>query len=267
MGKTSALPTFHGNPLATFADESAWRVVNKANYVVIPLELCYNKNINQSSTFAAKDVYLSDLRIAKIANDTTHSDISDAIRVHFSSIQDDANVNTTKNFLVSKKGGTTDTHGYLDIDAEEGLDYTYPDSDPYGVNGSDKQFIDYGQSGQQVAFSAEKDQRAGSYYNYQGTLTNEQTVYPLVVGNEATNKAKLAKLEYDTGASKCIGTTTDTVGKYLNVTVTIWIEGWQKLAQSTNGNNQPTDYNAVWDAAKFVASEFEVSFEFAVDVE
>ena len=38
------------------------------------------------------------------------------------------------NFLISKNGGTTVTHGRLDIDGDGNLDRAYPDNDIYGFD-------------------------------------------------------------------------------------------------------------------------------------
>ena len=257
MDKDDALPAkFYGNPLAGHPEVSAWKKVETKNYVVLPLQLSYKELNNSVQSFKAKEIYLTDLHISKHAADTTHSDISDAIRVHFSAKQDGSTV--VRNFLASKKGGTTVTHGYLDLDADPGNDFEFDDG--YGYDDS-KTYIDYG-AGEQVSFSAEVDQRAGTYYDGEGALQDEAVVYPLVAGLDANNSAKLAKKEYDTGKSKCLGSTTEAGDKFLNIDVTIWVEGWQKLQQPNSSS-----YSSVWDAGAFIASEFEVGFRFAVDVD
>ena len=59
--------------------------------------------------------------------------------------------------------------------------------------------------------------------------------------------------EEDFAANKLIGKTVAGSESYLEVTVTIWVEGWQKF----NGN-------AIWDAVKYVNSQFNVGIQFAV---
>ena len=193
MDKDDALPAkFYGNPLAGHPEVGAWKKVETKNYVVLPLQLSYKELNNSVQSFKAKEIYLTDLHISKHAADTTHSDISDAIRVHFSASQEGSS--EVNNFLASKKGGTTVTHGYLDLDAEPGKDYEFVDG--YGYE-EDKTYIDYG-SGEQVSFSAEVDQRAGTYYDENDALQDEAVVYPLIAGLDANNSAKLTKKEYDT---------------------------------------------------------------------
>lgn len=54
-------------------------------------------------------------------------------------------------------------------------------------------------------------------------------------------------------ASKSIGKTVAGDASYLTVTITIWVEGWQKL-----------DGSAIWDASKYIDSKFNVGIQFAV---
>lgn len=218
--RDAAIGSFYGNPKAGFADPAKWKAATKADYVVIPLQLRYVERDGTNESFAAKDVYLTDLHIDKHVS--LKEDISDAIRVHFSGIQDDAAANTAKHGLFSKKGESIDTHGQLDLDSEPGNDYTYA-QDKYGFKSDNKVYIDYG-SGIQGAFAS--------------------TAVPYLLGS-----------------------TSDVDGKYLNVNVTIWVEGWQKLPQAEDQNGDPTDYEAVWDLAKYLASDFEVGFELGTDVE
>ena len=54
-------------------------------------------------------------------------------------------------------------------------------------------------------------------------------------------------------ANKLIGQTLASESDYLEVTITIWVEGWQKF------NN-----NAIWDAVDYIDSQFNVGIQFAV---
>ena len=83
--------------------------------------------------------------------------------------------------------------------------------------------------------------------------------HPAVVGSDGN---KLTKLDYDDdddeqtpNLSKSIGKTTDGANGYLTVTVTIWVEGWQKF------DNGAT---AIWDAVKYIDSKFNIGIQFAV---
>ena len=83
--------------------------------------------------------------------------------------------------------------------------------------------------------------------------------HPIVVGSDGN---KLTKLDYDDDAddqtpnlSKAIGKTMESSSEYLTVTITIWVEGWQKL------DNGAT---AIWDATKYIDSKFNIGIQFAV---
>lgn len=215
FAKTDAIGSFYGNPKAGYVNPAKWRQATTKDYVVIPLQLRYVERDADSTTFLAKEVSLSDLHIAKHGSS---NDISDAIRVHFSAIQDDAAANTRKNLLFSKQGGSIDTHGQLDLDSEPGDDYYYT-ADKYGFGGTTKAYYDYG-SGEQEAYA------------------------------------------FDDANLQSLGSTVATTGKYLNVTVTIWVEGWQELLDLSTAD--PDDKSSVWDVT-YIASQFEVGFEMEAD--
>lgn len=212
--KDDALGSFYGNPKAGEVSEANWKAAENADKVVIPLQLRYVEKNATETNFLAKEVKLSDLHIDK---HVSTNDISDAIRVHFSAIQDDAAASTAKNYLFSKNGGSIDTHGQLDLDSEPGDDYYYDDK--YGFNGGVKQYYDYG-SGEQEAYA------------------------------------------FDAANQQSLGSTVATAGKYLNVTVTIWVEGWQELLDLDSAT--PGAKSSVWDL-EYIASDFEVGFEMEAD--
>lgn len=237
LTKDAALPNkLYQNPIAGIKAQTSWKEATAANYVVIPLEFRYVKRDGQiengaDAEFTNKKVNLNEVHIAqRFGDENDHSDISKAIRVHFSAINDSADATDPDNFtnaLISKNGETIDTHGPLDLDSEPGNDYTY-ELDKYGFKSQTKEYIDYG-AGQQSAYKA----------------PNQEAQTPI------------APIE--------IGTTGAVAGKYLSVNVTIWVEGWQKLTQPAVGNQQAQE-SAIWDLEQFVASEYEIGFEFeAVD--
>ena len=232
LDKDAALSgNFYQNPIAGIQAQTSWKPATAANYVVIPLEFRYVKRDGQiengaDAEFVNKKVNLIDLHIAqRFGDENDHSDISDAMRVHFSAINDSDDATDPDNFtnmLVSKNGGTIDTHGQLDLDSEPGNDYTYA-QDKYGFKSQEKSYIDYG-AGQQSAYAIPTD--------------------PVE-----------------------IGTTGAVAGKYLSVNITIWVEGWQKLEQPAEPGQQAQE-SAIWDLEQFVASEYEIGFEFeAVDAQ
>ena len=225
LGKDDALPaTLYQNPIAGIEAQTSWKPATAANYVVIPLQFRYVQRDGEleggvDEAFVNKQVNLNELLIQKRTN-STHADISSAIRVHFHAYNDSTPA-TIKNCLVSNAGSTIETHGALDLDSEPGNDYTYT-VDKYGFGGDTTRTLDYGNNGQNPSQQA-------SY---------AASAVPINLGN--------------TGA---------VADKYLNVDITIWVEGWQKLGASGSES-------AIWSLADYAASEFQVGFEFeAVDAQ
>ena len=270
MEKDSALPeNFFLNPI--YGQEGGyanWQKADKANYVVLPLQLRYVQRDGDKEGGAndaknvAKEVFLSDLLIQEDkANDAKDKeDLSEAIRFHIDAFkEEDRNVPANHiNRLISKNGGTTVTEGKLDLDGDGALDYKY-NSDQYGFGSDETTPLIYGE-GSQIAFSNEIDARAGSYYTADGQDGADANVYGMVVGNvgnslDIDNDTK----EYDSGKSKSIGSTVASETEFLNVVVTIWVEGWQTFE---NANHE---HVSIWDSDDFIGSSFDVGFQFAVD--
>ena len=268
LDKDSALGDFYLNPVYGQGGEYAnWQKAGKENYVKIPLQLCYVqrdgiKDNGEDAKYVAKEVFLSDLLIQEDkANHEDQNDekldLSDAVRFHISAYQDGAQEDEKVNRLISKKGGTTLVEGQLDLDGDGVLDYVY-DSDKYGFGGDDTTPVVYGE-GAQVAFSAEQEVRAGTYYDSVGGEHDDAEVYPMLVSNVDDSLDILeSSKKYAAGESKAIGMTTDNDQEFLNVEITIWIEGWQAFDKGSN------EYSSVW-SEDYLRSHFDVGFEFAVD--
>ena len=275
MEKDGALPAnFYASPLYGQAGAYAgnWQVANTKSYDVIPLQLRYVERDGDLEGGAkddknlAKKVFLTDLLIQGDKANTADpldvkKDLSDAIRFHIDAYSDDDALVPANhiNRLVSKKGGTTITNGQLDLDGDGALDYKY-NSDKYGFGSDEKTQLVYGE-GFQVAFSNETEVRSGTYYDYKGDPATDTNVYPMVVAPVSEGSLDLldSNKEYDTGKSKSIGSTIAADDKYLNVDITIWVEGWQTF-EDANTHKQ----NPIW-GMDYIGSSFDVGFEFAVD--
>ncbi len=258
MAKDATLPQyFYSNPVYGNTNPLSWKKAVAANYITIPLELRFVEEDSSGEHLLAKDVYLSDLFIAQDAGDTTHMDLSSAIRFHVSAYSEaDTNANPIKtNRLVSKNGGTMMACGYLDLDGDGLNDATVSQGDKYHfTSGGTRTEIIYGDvDAKQVSFSAEKDKRNGTYYDDIAGQEKQETVYPMIADINNDN------INYDTNASKKIGSTLDETdaGKYLAVDVTIWLEGWQKLAVPNS-----SEVAAVWDFDSYFGAQFDIGFEF-----
>ena len=268
LDKDSALGDFYLNPVYGQGGEYAnWQKAGKENYVKIPLQLCYVQRDGveengEDAKYVAKEVFLSDLLIQEDkanhedANDEK-LDLSDAVRFHICAYQDDAQEDEKVNRLISKKGGTTLVEGQLDLDGDGELDYVY-DSDKYGFGGDDTTPVVYGE-GEQVAFYADETAADGVYYDSVGGEHSDANLYSMIVENVDDSLDILeSSKEYAANKSKAIGMTTDNDQEFLNVEITIWIEGWQAFK---NANNE---YSSVW-SEDYLQSHFDVGFEFAVD--
>lgn len=268
-------------------DNESWKIADDSMYASIPLELCFSKEDTNGQSFLEKDVYISDLLIQgdwknKENVNNLKEDLSDAIRVHISSYQsNDQSQNhsdTAINRLISKNGGTVLTEGFLDMNGDGNLDeyisgqnganYHFGDEDE-----SNRHYTIYGQ-GTQTSYCNKTDIQNNSYHTLQGDVVEEK-VYPTVVDSkEGTNILKEESFEYtkegeQTPTSKCIGKTVafnDMANEaYLNVVMTIWVEGWEQLPSPTTSD--PDAKSPIWNPSDYIGSMFDVGITFAVQLE
>lgn len=221
LAKDAALPNpviFYKNPHYRVGPYNKWVKADKTNYVSIPLEMCFTSNEEDEAAYSPEKVYMTDLTIKKDKEAT--EDISNAVRVHISGDQ---------NFLVSKNGETVVTHANLDLNDDGEPDTAYPEADIYG-------------------FDSETTEEIVNYGGTEGEQTS-YTVDDLVVDSDPDTM----KFTNATDA-KCIGSTVASKTSYLNVNVTIWVEGWEKLE-----NNE-----SLWDV-KYIDQLFDVGIQFGVD--
>lgn len=163
-----AKKNFYVNPQYGVGPYENWIKATQKNFVRLPLEFRFIGNTEED--LLAKDVYLSDLKIQKDSvrdNDAAnHGDISDAIRVHFSSYADGDEEHAV-NHLVSQNGGSTLTHGRLKIGRGSDFDQGYT-GDIYGFDGSPYGYINYGGTeGQQTSYKNSSASEASDGYIYE----------------------------------------------------------------------------------------------------
>lgn len=292
-------PRFFKNPVRSFDEavpysSGSWLKADQSMYVQIPLELCFiefdGEKVNEvDKEYLEKDVYISDLLIQEdyqnsIDPQNLKKDLSSAIRVHISSYRDDDDsqdhADSAFDRLISKDGGSILTKGYLDLDGDNIDDAITTGSDAgaaygFGQNNQSKKVV-YGE-GIQTAYKADKDIEDGSYVELDESVVNEK-VYPAVVksvGNsivldeddfeynkegaaEATSKSIGRTIGYDASAANF-------EQEYLQVVLTIWLEGWQTLPAPTQAD--PDAVSAIWNAADYIGSMFDVGITFAVQAE
>ena len=296
-GANKNLPKFYKNPIRGFSEKvpytsGSWLEADTTMYVSIPLELCFEeldgvKTSEVDKAYLEKDVYLSELLIQEDYQNKTDpedlkKDLSSAIRVHISSYRDDdeseGHATSAINKLISKNGGTILTEGYLDLDGDTNLDTVTVGDDAgakYGFGNPSEVEVNnvvYGEGTQTAYRAASGGPIDGSYKNLAEETVNEK-VYPAVVksvGNSVVldeEDYKFTKEGASSETDKKIGTT---IGyekgddgfesKYLNVVITIWLEGWQTLPTKSN----PNVASSIWDAADYIGSMFDVGIQFAV---
>ncbi len=264
-------------------DNQTWKAADSSMYVSIPLELRFESEKNDY-TFLEKDVYISDLIIQGDwkNNQNNKEDLSSSVRVHLSSYQSNdqsqGHSDTAINRLISKDGGTILTEGYLDLDGDGDLDdyvsgqsganYDFGDEDQI-----EHHYTAYGE-GTQTSYCNKSIIQNGSYKTLQGETVNEKIYPTLVESVENTNILVEESFEYtkegeQTPTSKCIGKTVafdDMANEaYLNVVMTIWIEGWEPLPSPTTSD--PNHKSPIWNPSDYIGSMFDVGITFAVQTE
>ena len=313
---------FFSNPKIGFGPYNEWNKAPESFYVRIPLQLRFIGK--DASDLESQNVYLSKLLIQKDRNNGALGDISDAIRVHFS-VYADGQEDNANNFLVSKNGGTTLTHGRLKLGRGTDFDKAFADG-LWGFDGSELNYVDYG-AGSQNSYAAKDQAAEGVYYEEEFSETGWNQVAMTVAAVEPDNaNGKQGDFYYDSvgaklyqkGASEwaefsdyvsgandpdldternnkdyyfnstdkklflngaveenidpilvsekndnpIVLENTDgrelgnTNGAYLNVDVTIWVEGWQQF-------NRDGKFTSLWDK-NLIGAKFDVGMQFAV---
>lgn len=221
-------------------------MASDANVVQFKLNIRYKKS-SSTDSYVAKKLNLVDLTIVDEAgpvdtntNKPTTKDLYKAVRVHFSAgatnklfaRDDTAKVEPNEN-NDARANVVTNTNGQLDTDNSGSVDkaLVYEWED-------EGEAITYG-FGQQTAINA-------AY----GDLKEQIGVLPSSDSSDANYNA-----DAENG---------------LELTVTIWIEGWQKLSGIPAGNadddtTSTTDTSAMWDPAVYSNKKFKVGMRFAAE--
>ena len=288
--KDNGEPLFYQNPDGGVPaervdyDNLSWKAADDSMYVSIPLELCFALENSSGLSYLEKDVYISDLLIQGDwkNNQNNKEDLSRSVRVHLSSYQSNdqsqGHVDSTINKLISKDGGTILTEGYLDLDGDGDLDdYVSGQSGANYDFGDEDQIVHhyttYGE-GTQTSYCNKSTIQNGSYKTLQGDTVNEKIYPTLIESVEDTNILVEESFEYtkegeQEPTSKCIGKTVafdDMANEaYLNVVMTIWVEGWEPLPSPTNSD--PDAKSPIWNPSDYIGSMFDVGITFAVQTE
>lgn len=234
LAADAALPTkFYANPIYQHFEYTNWVEASNTNYVQFELHF-HVKDIDGADTAAylAKKLYLTNLTIVSLndagtAVDTAATaDLYKAVRVHL------ACGSTYKLFANGGASGTTVTTAVgakLDLNNDGNYDKT--EGYEWDTAAAEKE---YGATGNQVANDV-----SGF------TFANDANPSAIVPGNGLIGDITAAE-------------------DGLKVTVTMWLEGWQKLSKGITDNKEETD-SAVWDAKTYVGKKFGVGFRFACE--
>jgi len=277
LGYTEALPVDgeanplgYKQPVAGVAAMNKWTKAEKANYAQFQLEFRYverdgdKEGGTKDDKNIAKKVYLSQMLLQEDHANGDKGDLSEAVRVHVSAAYNDGAAKVD-NRLISKNGGSTVTHGVLDLDADGKVDSAYADDDEFGFkDGAALQALDYGDAKTQKAFAGNAVGGNHSYFDNSDTAQNE-TTYPAIVGrnndsNVLTNTDK-QNIPNVGDVEKYIGKTMESETNYLTVTVTVWVEGWHRFDYSSREGSPKFD--AIWDT-DLIGAKFNLGIQFAV---
>lgn len=175
--KDATLNALKSNPVYQHGPYADWEDAVNTDYVTFPLTFRVldidgksgNTLLNRDSKLGLSDITIEGKDIDG-NNAEGKTDISSAIRVHFSSKDGAADVNR----LVSKDGGETVTHGHLDLNGDKDDDtmakYEWDNSSTA---------IDYGSAdSKETSYSAaEMSTKEGiNYTNYIGVIPANQTL-------------------------------------------------------------------------------------------
>lgn len=247
LDKDAALGNFKGNPVYQNFDPAGWVAYKEWNVAVIPLTL---QLTSKNEANKAQDIYMNDLTIVHHkANetDTGTYDLSGAIRVH---VNAGGTETGAVNTLFAKSDAatvSTTTYKTLDVNNDGKMDLAR-------TNESGDVYYD---------FNEPSETRTATKYGDSTKAT--QTAY----GNKATSSAKIVsdangvldktdKIKLGTLSSE--GT--------LDVTVTIWLEGFHELTAATgNAERGESDtLGSIWDS-NYIGSQFNVGMTFACDAD
>ena len=281
LDKDAALPATgaYMQPLAGQAKMNDWVKAEKANYAQFNLQVRYQERTNGTEANVEKAVYVTKMVMQEDAKSVAEGkgDLTNAIRVHIHT--DDGT--TTKDKLVSAEGKAIDVKGKLDLDADGNPDQAYPENDEFGFGYTDDTYQDrnqlqdivYGDDGDDTTEEIQTSYNITSAKGEPGTHYSQEEIDAAQEGDPAYGKTtddwksepvnqlvvySENNILYDNSDkeslsnNRAIGKTVASETNYLNITVTIWVEGWQKL-----------EGNAIWNA-NYIKSLFNVGIQFGV---
>ena len=206
LNDDGSIDKFYSHPVYQYNELSSWNEASFTDYITFPLTLRLASNTTAESGYP---VYLQDLRLQ-----STDSLLSKALRVEYSSqafVKDSTDESkfvksgTVTNVLLSEEGGETYTYGPLDLNGDGVFD-----SEKFTYDFDKKNVITYGQDG-----------------------SKQNSVKQADIAAKDDGKGKLTAKE----TTKSLGTIPQ--DGYLQVNVTIWLEGWHVFSGTEENLKNP----------------------------
>lgn len=218
----------YDEPQYQYDSYDKWHEASKTKYITFDLYFRYLQKVDGKEENVDRNVYLTDLTIEGVGDNGTN--LTSTIRVHFSS-------NTAK-ALVSESGKKTKTGGNLDLNGDGKFDtmkrYEWETDD--GV-------LTYGDDGSQKAYSNKVEGGLLSGVNTTGDLSGGIALCTTKATTTTENETTKTTFE--------------------KLTVTIWLEGWQKIGTDTAASDGVNAKNAaMWDDDLFKKGTFHVGMQF-----
>ena len=201
-----AIEKFYSHPVYQYNKLDSWNEASVTDYITFPLTLRLAGNATAETGYP---VYLQDLRLQ-----STDSLLSKALRVEYSSqafAKDNKDVSkfvksgTVTNVLLSEEGGKTYTYGPLDLNGDGIFD-----SAKYTYDFDKKNVITYGED--ESVQNSVKQADIAANDDGKGKLTAKDTTI------------SLGTIPQD---------------GYLQVNVTIWLEGWHVFSNTDENPKNP----------------------------
>ncbi len=201
-----AIEKFYSHPVYQYNKLYSWNEASVTDYITFPLTLRLAGNATAETGYP---VYLQDLRLQ-----STGSLLFKALRVEYSSqafVKDNSNVSkfatsgSVTNVLLSEEGGKTYTYGPLDLNGDGIFD-----SEKYMYDFDKKNVITYGED--ESVQNSVKQADIAATDDGKGKLTAKGTTKPL-------------------GTIPQDG--------YLQVDVTVWLEGWHVFSNTDENPKNP----------------------------
>lgn len=216
-----------------------------ANYVQFKLNIRYNKaSLGASTTnaYLAKKLSLVDLTIVsdkEVNNAAVENDLWKAVRVHISSTDNNATSPVAYNKLFARSSTSKIAATTENVAEGEVITNTYGNLD------------------------TDNDGDYDTGWNYEWENAGAAIVYGVDGSKQTAINAAYGDLDEQVGVIPA------NAENGVELTVTIWIEGWQKLSGIPAGNKDDTtsttDSSAMWDPDAYINAHFKVGLRFSAE--